>query len=121
MSFLGLLQNEKRIQSFNAGDIIFREGDKGDYMCAVLDGEVNINKWGLVIETVLPGNVFGELSLIDAQPRNATAIAKTPCRLAIIDARRFAILVKKEPYFSLEVMRVMSDRLRTVMNPPPED
>jgi CRP-like cAMP-binding protein len=80
-------------------------------MYVVLDGEVEIHAAGQ--ETVgCPGTIFGEMALIDDAPRSATVIAKTDCRLLELDRKRFESLVSETPYFALEVMHVMADRLR---------
>jgi len=53
-----------------------------------------------------------EMALIDQAPRTATAVAKSPCKLAVITEKRFAFLVQTTPYFALHVMKVMAERLR---------
>jgi CRP-like cAMP-binding protein len=59
-----------------------------------------------------PGEPFGEMALIDQTPRTATAIAKTPCKLAVIPEKRFLFMVQTTPHFALQIMKVMADRLR---------
>jgi len=51
------------------------------------------------------------MSLVDCRPRSASAIARTACKLAPIDVRRFGFLVQETPGFALRVMRVMAERL----------
>ena len=101
-------------EHFAAGQIIFREGDPvGDgIMYVVAKGELNILVGSRVVETIGPGSIVGEMALIDGRPRSATVIAKTDCDLAAIDKPRFELLVQEHPYFPLEVMRVMAERLR---------
>lgn len=99
-------------EAFSAGQAIFREGDHGDAMYVVKEGEVSIVVHDKVIETVGPGEVVGEMALIDKRPRSATAMAKTDCRVVRIDEQRFTFLVQQTPYFALEVMRAMASRLR---------
>jgi len=53
-----------------------------------------------------------EMALIDARERSATAIAKSDCRLAPVDQKRFLFMVQQTPFFSLDVMRVLVRRLR---------
>jgi CRP-like cAMP-binding protein len=67
---------------------------------------------GKLVETVRPGGILGEMALIDAAPRSATAIAKTQCVLVPIDEKRFADLIQRRPEFALHVMRVLANRLR---------
>jgi CRP-like cAMP-binding protein len=63
--------------------------------------------------TLSAGAIVGEMALIDKNaPRSASVIAKTNCRLAPIDEKRFEWMVAQTPSFALHVMRVFVDRLR---------
>ncbi len=112
MTSFDTLRSEPDILSFSAGEKIIQEGETGDYMYAVLDGDVEIVKNGKVLEVISSGGMFGELALIDKQPRNASAVAKTDCQLVRINEERFVALVHHTPHFALQVMRVMADRIR---------
>ena len=94
------------------GDFLFREGESGDKMYVLLEGDVEIRLGDLVLETAVPGALIGEMALIDNSPRTASVVAKTPCRLAEIDQRRFHFLVQQTPHFATHVMKVLSARLR---------
>jgi CRP/FNR family transcriptional regulator, cyclic AMP receptor protein len=107
-----LFQHSTEQESFEAGQLIFTEGQPGKVMYVVTAGEVEIKIGDTVIEALGSGDILGEMALIDTQPRSATAIAKTNCRLAPIDEQRFTFLVQQTPYFALQVMRIMADRLR---------
>jgi len=111
------LKREKEIRSIEAGQPVFTEGERGDAMYAVVEGEVNIILRGQVLETIGDGGIFGELALLDDRPRSASAIARTQCKVAVIDLRRFTVLVQQTPYFAVEVMRVMAARLRRTTSP----
>jgi CRP-like cAMP-binding protein len=91
---------------------IFRVGDPADYMYVVLVGEVELEIKDAVVATLRRGEIFGEMALIDGQPRVATAVAHTDCRCARINEERFLQLVREQPEFSLWVMRVLAERLR---------
>jgi len=97
-----------------AGETIFRQYDMGAEMYVVLEGEVELTIGENVIETVGPGEPFGEMALIDQVPRVATATAKTACKLAVIPEKRFLFMVQATPQFALQIMKVMADRLRTM-------
>lgn len=112
MPTLDILRREPDIRSFKQGDPIFVAGDPGDCMYAVVDGAVEIQLNGQAIEQVAPGGVFGEMGLIDSQPRSATAVAATDCSLAVIGEKRFLRLVEQAPQFALQMMRVVTERLR---------
>jgi CRP-like cAMP-binding protein len=107
-----ILSREPDVRSFSEGEAIFREGDAGNCMFAVVEGTVDIVLDGKVVEHVGAGSVFGEMALIDHQTRSATALAATACRLAAIDEKRFLRLVEITPRFALQMMQVISQRLR---------
>lgn len=112
MPTFDILRNETDVRAFKAGETIFLEGDAGTCMFAVVEGAVDIDLRGRVVERVEVGGVFGEMALIDHQPRSATARAAVDCRVAAIDEKRFLRLVELTPRFSLHLMQVMSHRLR---------
>lgn len=95
-----------------AGQTIFKEGDKGENMYAVLDGAVDIVIHGQTVETIGTGGVFGEMALIEDRPRIASAVVKSDARIVVIDRKRFLFLVQQNPYFALQLMTVMAGRLR---------
>ena len=98
--------------SFAEGDTIFRKGDEAGQMFVVESGMVDILIDGNVVETIGPDGFFGEMSLIDDSPRSADAMARTDCRLATLNRRRFLFMVEEVPLFVLHVMKGMADRLR---------
>ena len=110
--FEGLVQAGYPLQRFAEGEKIFVDGDEGDAMYAVRSGAVAIMSAGAVLETVQPGETFGELTLIDGVPRGATAIAREPTEVAVIDERAFHYLVARDPAFALDLLRRLSRRLR---------
>jgi CRP-like cAMP-binding protein len=110
--FEGLVQAGYPLQRFAEGERIFVDGDEGNAMYAVRSGAVSIVSAGAVLETVRPGETFGELTLIDGSPRGATAIAREPTEVAVIDERAFNYLVERHPAFALDLLRRLSRRLR---------
>jgi CRP-like cAMP-binding protein len=95
-----------------AGSVIFSEGDEGDHMFLVLEGEVEISLSGKVVATAGPGEIAGEMALIDSNIRSATVKALTDCRLAVIDYVSFASLIRSVPAFMQHIMKVLADRLQ---------
>lgn len=109
---LELFANETEPREFGVGEVIFRTWDMGAEMYVVLEGEVEISVDDKILETIGPGEPFGEMALIDQAPRVATAIARSPAKVAVIPERRFLFLVQQYPDFALYIMKVMADRLR---------
>jgi CRP/FNR family transcriptional regulator, cyclic AMP receptor protein len=107
-----LFRKDSDAMQLAPGDFLFREGDKRDVMYVLLEGEMDIRLGEYVVETAVPGALIGEMALIDDSPRAANAVAKTPCRLAKIDKRRFHFLVQQHPQFATHVMKELADRLR---------
>jgi CRP/FNR family transcriptional regulator, cyclic AMP receptor protein len=112
MQGVKLFQHSKDSEAFAAGQIIFSEGQPGEVMYVVLEGEVDIQTSGKLIETIHAGDMFGEMALVDSEPRSAEAVARTDCKLVPINKKRFVYLVTETPFFALEVMQVMANRLR---------
>jgi len=112
MSLIDLLPSDATLAQVLPGHVIFAQGDRGEVMYVVLEGEAQILLDGKAVETVRAGAIIGEMALIDAGPRSATAIAKTRCVLVAIDEARFSDLVSRRPEFALEVMRTLAHRLR---------
>jgi CRP/FNR family transcriptional regulator, cyclic AMP receptor protein len=107
-----LFRRETDALQLAPGDFLFREGEKGDKMYVLLEGEVDIFLGDFVLETAGPGSLIGEMALIDDSLRTANAVAKTPAKLAQIDRRRFHFLVQQTPHFATHVMKILADRLR---------
>ena len=107
-----LFRQESNTVQLAPGDFLFREGEKGDKMYVLLEGEIDIFLGNFVFETAGHGALLGEMALIDDTPRTANAVAKSPSRLAQIDRRRFHFLVQQTPRFSTHVMKILADRLR---------
>lgn len=112
METVNLFRYATGFESFPAGQVIFKAGEHGETMYAVKEGEVDIIIGDKVIETAGPGAVLGEMAIIDAGPRSATAIAKSDCQLVPIDIKSFTRLVHSHPYFAIHVMKHMARRLR---------
>ena len=110
--YLTLLSGSGELEEFASGATVFSEGDAGDRLYILKRGSVSLRANGRVLETVGEGGIFGEMAVIDREPRSATAVAECDSELVAIDKRRFWFLVQETPYFAEIVMRVMADRLR---------
>ena len=107
-----LFDLDQHAQGYSAGQTVFQPGDPGEPMYAVLRGTVDIIIHGKTVETVGPGGVFGEMGLVEGRPHIASAVVSTDAKLVPIDKSRFMFLVQQNPYFALQLMAVMAERLR---------
>ncbi len=113
---IDLFRNTNEYVLYEPGQVIFEEGQPGDVMYAIIDGEVEITVKGTLVDRVGPGGIIGEMALIDNSPRSGTARARTPSKLVPISQKRFTFLVQQTPYFSIQVMQIMAERLRRRMS-----
>ncbi|MFO1471865.1 MAG: cyclic nucleotide-binding domain-containing protein [Turneriella sp.] len=109
-----------KIQPFTArsGDIVFREGDVSNgCMYFIFSGEVEISKQGLGhIRTLSQGHFFGEMALIRAIPRTASAtVISAEAKLGKIDLQTFAWLAKNNPTFLTNLIGVVAKRSARAM------
>ncbi|MEH2233202.1 MAG: cyclic nucleotide-binding domain-containing protein [Nostoc sp.] len=108
---VGIFQKQPDPKAFSAGQVIFEEGQSGDEMYGILEGEINILVNGKVVETIEAGGVFGAGVLVGVKSRTYTAIAKVDSKLVFLDEKGFLFAVQETPMFAIEVMRSYSDRL----------
>jgi CRP/FNR family cyclic AMP-dependent transcriptional regulator len=114
---LSALARHCRRRIFRANQSIFNEGDPGHSLYVIVFGRVNIQtstSAGEVVHiaTRVPGEQFGELSLIDQKPRMADAITADESILLILERDAFMRCIKASPAIALGVMSSLADRLR---------
>lgn len=97
---------------FKPGQNIFKEGEYGDTMFVLVEGVVEVIVGFKVIGAFQPVEIFGEMSVIDAGPRSATVRAKTFCKLAPVNQKRFLFLIQQKPQLALHIMKILVERIR---------
>lgn len=98
---------------YDRGKTIVQEGQTGLRMYAVLEGRVAVTIGGSgIIERLGPGGVFGELALVEQQPRLASVVAETDCQLLPVSRAAFLLLVKTSPEFAESLLGALAERLR---------
>ena len=95
-----------------AGQALFREGDEGNRMYVLETGTAEVFVRNQLIETLEHGSIVGEVGLVSPGPHSASVIARTDCEFVAVDEKRFQFLVQQTPYFAVQVMRLMAERLR---------
>lgn len=106
--------SEERI-SAPAGTVVIREGEAGDVMFVLLEGELAITVQDKRIDYLLPGMILGEMAMIDDRPRSATATAVADSTLVCLNRAQFQALISRSPAFALRVMNIMSIRTRRLI------
>jgi len=104
-------------KSFASGARIFEKGDPGTSLFAVCSGTVKISNQSTggkdaVFNLIPAGGIFGEIALLDGQPRTADAFALTDCELMVIDRRDFVPLVSQNPEIALKLIEILCQRIR---------
>lgn len=94
---------------------VIAEGDMGDELFMVFDGGVLIHAGGRTLDRLGPGDCLGELSIIDREPRSASAVTTVPTRLLAIRREDFLLTLKENPSISISVMQVITRRLRKMI------
>ena len=112
MDLVELFRHQVDLQTVPAGQVLFKEGERGNFMYFLMSGTAEIIVRNRVMETAVAGTIVGEMAIIDDNARSATVVAKSDCKFLPIERERFNFLVQREPEFALHVMRVMVDRLR---------
>jgi len=128
--FAGLSQTHMRrvaslaqVSNYNAGRVIVKRGDPGKAFYVIIQGEAKVVKGKIVTarqEAQLgPGDFFGELSLLDGEPRAASVIASSPLTTIRIERAAFRRLLREEPDLALKILEGMARRTRKILGTPP--
>ena len=101
--------------------VLFREGDQGDFMCVLLEGKLDVHKEDnqhvdKTVTTILPGRSLGEMTIVDGEPRSATAVAVVTSVLAVLTQENFMQIMRDKPALSAKLLfkiaQLISQRLR---------
>jgi CRP/FNR family transcriptional regulator, cyclic AMP receptor protein len=108
------MANDRQVRR---GQIIFQKGDDGSSMMAVLNGRVRIGTTSpdgkeVTLNTIEPGEVFGEIALLDGKPRSADATAAEDTTLLVLERRDVLPFLQANPELMLRLLMVVCDRLR---------
>ena len=103
------------------GSVLFQEGDQDPYLVIIVNGLIDIikqdsNQMPQLVATLKEGKVFGEMSLLDGEPRSATAVAKVEVTIFVLTKERYESLQKMEPAVALRITlkmaKAISQKLR---------
>lgn len=111
------LLSHARFHHHDAGDLIFAKGSPGRSMMAVIEGSIRISSTAaggreVILAILHPGEIFGEIALIDGGERTADATAMTDCDILIVDHRDFIPFLEHRGDLCVKLLRILCRRLR---------
>jgi CRP-like cAMP-binding protein len=109
LEMIALLLEETEIK---AGETLFEKGESGDSLYMIVKGKVRVHDEGRTLNYLGAGDVFGEMALLDPQPRSASVVAEQDTRLLHLDQKHFIQLLIKRGEVGLGIMRVLTAHLR---------
>jgi len=102
---------------YPAGAVLFEEGQAADCMYVIQQGEVEIRRrvgdTARVIAVLSPGEFFGEMAILNGRARSATAIARTPATLLLIEGRTFEAMLRARPEIAMRLIKSLASRLES--------
>ena len=99
-------------QSFESGETIVKKGEEGAGFYLILNGLVEIRSNGNILSKLGPGQFFGEMSVVDTQPRSADVVTIEPSRVLFLSAWAFKSLVSERPRIAVKMLQEFVRRLR---------
>jgi CRP-like cAMP-binding protein len=106
-----------RERSYNAGEVIEKEGDSGVAFYLITNGSVEVRKGEKMVAKLGRGQFFGEMALIDKQPRSATVVsAESGTKALVMPVWNFKAAVATDPTVAMGVMKELARRLRETTN-----
>lgn len=99
-------------EEYEQGTLIFKEGEIGDCMYIIHQGEVKIHKADTILAILKEKEVFGELALLDSELRSASATTNTDCVLFRIEQEPFYELIDNRPEVARGFIKILCQRLR---------
>lgn len=109
---LGKLFDQAKFVAHGDGHTIVEQGGGGIGFHLILDGKVKVVRSGRTLTTLGPGKFFGEMTLIDEQPRSATIVTDGPAELLALSSWVFRPMVKKNPEMAWKLLVHLTGRLR---------
>jgi sigma-B regulation protein RsbU (phosphoserine phosphatase) len=109
---LVLIDRLSVVRTVLPGEVLVKQGDAGSDMMVVLDGKASVTRGKRTLTELSVGQVFGEMSLLDNQPRSATVTALEPTRVLVINGQAFRKLLAKVPGLAETLLATLCARLR---------
>jgi CRP-like cAMP-binding protein len=101
-----------QIATLPAGVELIREGEPGDALFVILEGEAVVRQGGDELHRAGPGAYFGELAILDGAPRSATVVAATDVKVAVVGIRMFRTMLREFPDLAEQLLIALAGELR---------
>ena len=101
-----------QIAELPQGVDLIKEGEPGDALFVILEGEAIVHQGGVELSRVGPGAYFGELAILDGEPRSATVVAATDVKVAVIGIRMFRTMLREFPDLAEQLLIGLAGELR---------
>jgi CRP-like cAMP-binding protein len=116
--FLKRLGDKVDEQRFMEGATIVRQGEPGDTFYVIVEGEAKVkDPNGRTLSRLIPGDFFGEISLMDGGPRTATVVAETHLTALALSRKDFGALLQSEPKVTVGLLKHAATLLRRLERP----
>ena len=102
------------VVNYMEGHSVVRQGDIGDSFFVALTGQAKVQVKGRTVHRVLPGDHFGEISLLDGGERTATVVTETPMTMLMISRANFLKTLERDPEMSMVLLESLARMLRRV-------
>jgi len=108
---------EQHVRFFDQGATIFKEDDEGSEMFIIISGLVEIRKStgtssSKILTALQKGDMFGEMAIIEKQPRSASAVAVQPTKVLVLNEKLYDSMIGTNPDFARKMNKVLSERIR---------
>ncbi len=110
---IGILVRHSKIRSLVEDEVLFRQGDDGDFFAIIIDGRIEITKHTeketpVALASLTSGDTLGEMALIDQETRSASAIAIEPSSVFVLSRKSFDLLVDQYPRCGTKLLRKLA-------------
>ncbi len=104
--------------SVEAGEVLATEGSRGQEFFVIISGSASVDRGGVHLADVGPGDFQGEISLLDGGPRTATITATTPMKLLVATHQEFSSLLDTTPLIARRMLPALAHRVRAIADDP---
>ncbi|MCK4707362.1 MAG: cyclic nucleotide-binding domain-containing protein [Gammaproteobacteria bacterium] len=106
---LDIISRHLSYREIEKDEVVFNEGEKGNYMCFVAEGSLNVakdvdGKKNVVISMITRGKSFGEMAMVDLSPRSATVIGSKKTVLIIMGRQAFDLVLERHPKIGVKLL-----------------